>query len=62
MSIVTETFLMCDHCFKNFGVDNRSQTAAQHRKNSRENGWKTGKRGKDYCDKCLDKYYINLKS
>lgn len=58
MSVTIETFIMCDHCFENFGVDNRQLTAAQHRKSAKKAGWKTGKGGKDYCPECLKKYYI----
>ena len=34
MSIVIETFLVCDKCGENFGIDNRHQSGAAHRANA----------------------------
>jgi hypothetical protein len=51
MSVVIETFIICDNCYVNFGVDNRSQTAKKHRENAKKDGW-TQKGSKDYCDLC----------
>jgi len=59
MSIVIETFLICDgHCGENFGVDDRHETGKQHRENAKENGWKLIK-NKDYCPLCAQKLKTN---
>lgn len=53
MSIVIETFLVCDgNCGTNFGVDDRTQTGKTHRLRAKYNGWKVYN-GKDYCPECL---------
>jgi len=55
MSVVVETFLVCDgNCGENFGIDFRSLTANEHRKIAKENGW-ICKNGKDYCPVCAKK-------
>jgi hypothetical protein len=51
MSVVVETFIMCDHCNCNFGIDTRGLTAAQHRKNAKKDGW-TQQGKKDFCELC----------
>lgn len=51
MSIVVETFLMCDICYQNFGVDNRNASGKEQRKNARNEGW-IFSGGKDKCDVC----------
>lgn len=51
MGVVIETFLQCDSCGDTFGVDNRSDTGKEHRKNAKGNGW-VYSGGKDYCNYC----------
>lgn len=53
MSIVIETFLLCDtpQCGETYGVDNRWQTGRNHRIQAKKEGWSFIK-GKDYCEKC----------
>lgn len=51
MSIVVETFLMCDICYQNFGVDYRNRSGKQQRKAARNEGW-VFSGGKDKCDIC----------
>lgn len=55
MSAVVERFLICDCCYQNFGVDNRSSTLSQHRSAARKHGWISTRRGKDYCEECTHK-------
>lgn len=53
MSIVVETFLICDgHCGQTFGVDNRHQSGQAHRANAKQDGWQV-KNNKDYCPECI---------
>lgn len=54
MSIVVETFLICDGCNTNYGVDSRHLSAGAHRANAKQDGWKM-KNGKDYCPECAEK-------
>jgi hypothetical protein len=55
MSVVKETFLICDgHCGGNFGVDSRQLNAMQHRKNAKLNGW-VYVANKDLCPNCRPK-------
>ena len=51
MAAVKETYLICDVCSTNFGVDNRSYNAAQQRKDAARNGW-IYSGNKDYCPSC----------
>ena len=51
MSIVIETFLVCDKCGENFGIDNRHQSGAAHRANAEQSGWIL-KGNKDICPNC----------
>ena len=51
MSAVVETFIVCDGCAENFGVDSRHRNAAAHRENAKFLGW-THSSGKDYCENC----------
>lgn len=60
MSAVKETFLICDRCRINFGIDNRERSVEQQREAARNNDWiYTG--GKDLCQDCRpvthDGYY-----
>lgn len=52
MSIVVETFLICDGCGKNFGIDNRERSSFTQRLHAKSNGWKAI-RSKDYCPNCI---------
>lgn len=62
MSIVIETFLICDgHCGTNYGVDNRHQSGQAHRANAKQEGWIV-KNGKDYCPDCTRKLSKKNKS
>lgn len=56
MSIVVETFIMCDshaskECYENFGVDNRNAKADAQRKDAKNNGWKFDGKN-DICPAC----------
>lgn len=51
MSIVTETFINCDGCGANYGIDNRQKTGKEHRECAKREGWKVIN-GKDYCPEC----------
>ena len=55
--IVVETFLSCDGCGKNYGVDMRNRSGTQHRKSARSEGWRlvvgVGFNYGDYCPECL---------
>ena len=53
MSIVVETFLLCDtpECEGIYGVDNRWMTGKDHRESAKKEGWSFSK-GKDYCPIC----------
>lgn len=53
MSIVIETFLICDGCGENFGVDDRMQTGKTHRLRAKAEGWKVYN-GKDFCSDCIN--------
>lgn len=62
MSAVIETFLICDgNCGRNFGVDNRHETAAQHRESAKQAGWRYVN-GKDFCPECFPKAEKRKKS
>jgi hypothetical protein len=51
MALVIETFLTCDICFSNFGVDDRHLNGTQQRESAKNNGWiYSGK--KDMCPSC----------
>ena len=54
MSVVIETHIQCDgrHCPETFGLDDRSKTAGQHRKEFKFESW-TNRGGRDYCPDCL---------
>jgi len=54
MSVVKETFIICDVCFKNFGVDNRSRNAQEQRDAAKEEDWMYSG-NKDYCPDCRAK-------
>lgn len=54
MSVVIETFILCDHCNENFGVDFRSYTAEKHRRDAKSEGWKQIG-SNDYCPECVAK-------
>lgn len=52
MSIVIETFIMCDGgCGYAHGVDDRSKTGKQQRESAKRDGWLFIK-GRDYCPDC----------
>lgn len=54
MALVIETFIMCDVCRENFGVDNRQLNGSQQRASARANGWLYSG-NKDYCPECRAK-------
>lgn len=54
MSVVKETFLMCDVCKETFGVDNRYRNAAEQRAAAKINDWQYSG-NKDYCKNCRAK-------
>lgn len=54
MSLVIETFIMCDVCNKNFGVDNRYLNGTQQRESAKAHGW-VYSGNKDYCPDCRAK-------
>jgi hypothetical protein len=49
--IIVETFLKCDRCGLNYGVDNRHQKGPVQRHYSRQEGWVVVK-NKDFCPNC----------
>jgi hypothetical protein len=55
--IVKETFLICNGCNKNFGIDMRSRNGLQQREAARLDGWRLvvgdGFKYGDYCADCL---------
>lgn len=52
MSLIIERFLSCDgNCGLNYGVDNRTRSSKQLRKDATKDGWWFIK-GKDYCGNC----------
>ena len=55
MSIITETYLLCDgkDCKKSFGIENRERSSKVHRELMIIEGWKNSC-GKDYCRECWD--------
>lgn len=54
MSSVIETFLLCDVCGQNFGVDNRERNVMEQREAAKRNGW-IYSGNKDYCPGCRAK-------
>lgn len=56
MAAIVETFLSCDGCSKNYGVDNRHRTAEMQRFYATTgNGWRVIG-NKDYCPDCAPKF------
>lgn len=51
MSIIIETFLQCDGCFENYGVDSRNRNGKHQRQTAHTEGWVVIK-NKDYCPDC----------
>jgi len=54
MSLVIETFIICDVCHVNFGVDMRHLNGYEQRGNAKINGW-VYSGNKDYCPSCRAK-------
>lgn len=54
MSVVKETFLQCNVCYKTFGVDNRHRNAQQQRDAAKLEDWMYSG-NKDYCPSCRAK-------
>jgi hypothetical protein len=54
MSLVIETFLICDTCRTMFGFDSRHRTGTEHRIDAKEEGWRYSG-NKDYCPRCVKK-------
>lgn len=54
MAIITETFISCDNCGVNFGVDDRTVTGMHQRQRARNNGW-VYSYNKDLCPDCRPK-------
>ena len=51
MAIVKETFIVCDVCGENFGVDNRHLSRTEQRESASNNDW-IYSGNKDYCPNC----------
>lgn len=54
MALLIETFITCDVCSENFGVDTRNLTGYQQRAAAKDNGWLYSG-NKDYCPDCRPK-------
>jgi hypothetical protein len=54
MSLVIETFIICDVCCENFGIDMRHLNGSQQRASAKVNGWLYSG-NKDYCPSCRAK-------
>lgn len=54
MSLVIETFIICDVCGDSFGVDSRNNTGTKQRTTAKSNGW-IYSGNKDYCPNCRAK-------
>lgn len=54
MSLVIETFIICDVCHDNFGVDARHLNGGRQRASAKLNGWLYSG-NKDYCPHCRAK-------
>jgi len=54
MSLVIETFVMCDSCGNNFGIDNRQRNGTQQRNAAKQHGW-IYSGNKDLCNNCRPK-------
>lgn len=50
--LIIETFISCDRCGENFGVDDKQKNAVQQRESARINGWKRLS-GRDICSSCV---------
>lgn len=62
MSMIIETFLICDGCAETSGVDDRTQnySARELRDSAKKDGWiyiieGLPKKGKDLCFECKNK-------
>ena len=59
MSVITETFIICDGgCGNSYGVDNRLLAGWEHRKKYWQDGWMF-RNGKDWCPECRKRFITN---